>query len=149
MWSWWSIVWGSYLVSHLETPLCFLKIGGQEILSSLTFRSLIRQIMSLDVSIFLCRRFCYKMRHVFSLKWIALTRVLESWISKGQSGRKVQLVDSDYLFSDLRGTHTIREKERNSEWHSFFYEARLCTSWENTGTWEDDVRLASWHQGLK
>lgn len=96
----------------------------------------------LDISIFLCRGFCHKIRHVFR-PYVNCSN--QCWISKGQSG---SLVGRFIWLVFWPWPHTIREKERNSEWRNSFWEAGLCTCCGDTGACEDNLRLASW-QSLK
>ena len=99
-----------------------------------TFRSLVRQIMPLDVSMFLCRWFCYKIRRV-SVNCLTRALKTEGWISKGQSRRgKIQLVVSDYLLSDLRvGTHNRRKGKELRETQFFLWSRALSPLWGHWG----------------
>lgn len=137
IWSQRSIVWESYLVSHSETPLCFLKIGGQETLGLLTFRSLSRQIMSLDVSIFLCRWFCYKIRPVFQFYVNCSNKVYEDRVltlkrtvrKEGSPIGRFRLL----VFWPWREKHSKRKGKEFRVTQLFLWSSALCLL---RGSWD-------------
>lgn len=103
----------TFLMSRSETPLC-PENWKTRILTHLP-------LGPLDVSVFLCKGFCHKIRHVFRPH---VNCSNQCRISKGQSG---SLVGRFIWLVFWPWPHTIREKERNSEWRNSFWEAGLCT----------------------